>query len=258
MRVIPVIDLLGRVVVRGIGGRRDEYRPIESPFCADASPVAVARAIVERFGFHQFYLADLDAIAGAEPAFDVYARLADCALDLWVDAGLSSPMAARRLAEFDSAQRRLAAVVAGLESLPDEPTLHAMVDVVGPERLVFSLDLKDASPLAAAAGWRQLGAVEIARRVLDAGVRRVIVLDLSRVGTGTGTATESLCRRLRQLDAKWEITAGGGVRGLADLAALAAAGCDHVLVASALHDGRLTPDDINAIHASACGTTRSR
>jgi phosphoribosylformimino-5-aminoimidazole carboxamide ribotide isomerase len=43
------------------------------------------------------------------------------------------------------------------------------------------------------------------------------------------------------------IVAGGGVRGVPDLEALANAGCDAALVASALHDGRLTPHDIRRI-----------
>jgi phosphoribosylformimino-5-aminoimidazole carboxamide ribotide isomerase len=92
--------------------------------------------------------------------------------------------------------------------------------------------------------WRGLDAEAIAARALDAGVRRLIVLDLARVGTGMGAGTEALCRRLRQLDGGLEITAGGGVRGPADLATLAASGCDAALVASALHDGRITPSDL--------------
>jgi phosphoribosylformimino-5-aminoimidazole carboxamide ribotide isomerase len=243
MRVIPVIDLMRRLVVRGVAGRRDEYRPIDSPLCHDPSPVAVARALVERFAFRELYLADLDAIAGAEPAWDVYAELAECGLGLWVDAGITCPSAAGRLAEFAAAGRPLAGVIAGLESLADAEQLPALVEAVDPERFVFSLDLKATAPLAAAPAWRQLDAESIAARAIAAGVRRLIVLDLARVGTGTGAGTEVLCRKLRQLDESLEITAGGGVRGPADLTSLAAAGCDAVLVASALHDGRLTADD---------------
>jgi phosphoribosylformimino-5-aminoimidazole carboxamide ribotide isomerase len=44
-----------------------------------------------------------------------------------------------------------------------------------------------------------------------------------------------------------ELTSGGGVRGRDDLAALADAGCDAALVASALHDGQLTVSDIQQI-----------
>jgi phosphoribosylformimino-5-aminoimidazole carboxamide ribotide isomerase len=243
MRVIPVMDLLKGVVVRGVAGRRDTYRPIQSLLVDDPSPIAVARAFAERFAFHELYVADLDAIAGAEPAWDVYAKLAECGLDLWVDAGLTGPLPARRMAEWTQAGQPMAAVIVGLESLASADSLCAMVELIGPERLVFSLDLKAAAPITAAPTWRTLDSETIATSACAAGVRRFIVLDLTRVGMSMGVGTEALCLQLRQLDGDLEITAGGGVRGPADLASLAAAGCDAVLIASALHDGRLTPSD---------------
>jgi phosphoribosylformimino-5-aminoimidazole carboxamide ribotide isomerase len=75
------------------------------------------------------------------------------------------------------------------------------------------------------------------------GVRRILVLDLAKVGMGRGAGTEPLCRELRSLDRDLEIIAGGGVRSLADLRSLRAAGCNAALVASALHDGRLNAAD---------------
>jgi phosphoribosylformimino-5-aminoimidazole carboxamide ribotide isomerase len=237
MRVIPVVDLMHGLVVRGVAGRRAEYRPIRSALCDDPSPAAVARSLVNRYAFHELYVADLDAIAGAEPAWDAYAQLAESGLALWVDAGLRGLSSARRLAEQVVAGQPLAAVVVGLETLSDPEALPAMLEAVGPERLVFSLDLKSNETLSAAPKWRGLAAEAIARRALEVGLRRLIVLDLARVGMGTGTGTEELCRSLRRLDGHWEIIAGGGVRGPADLERLSDCGCDAVLVASALHDG---------------------
>jgi phosphoribosylformimino-5-aminoimidazole carboxamide ribotide isomerase len=62
------------------------------------------------------------------------------------------------------------------------------------------------------------------------------------VGVGAGSGTEALARQLRVLQPKAELIGGGGVRGIDDLRALAAAGYDRALVASALHDGNLTPN----------------
>ena len=39
MQVLPVIDLLQGVVVRGVAGRRETYRPIESQICASPAPL---------------------------------------------------------------------------------------------------------------------------------------------------------------------------------------------------------------------------
>lgn len=239
VRIIPVLDLMGGLVVRGVGGRRDEYRPIQSRLCADPSPASVARALVEHWSPSEAYVADLDAIAGAAPAWDVYQAIAACGLALWVDAGLSDVARAVALAEFAAAGRPLSGLVAGLESLPSPAVLADMLAAVGPERLIFSLDLKAGMPVTSGPGWSGRSAEAIADLALELGVRRLIVLDLARVGMGGGVGTEALCRRLRDRDADLEIIAGGGVRGIDDLNALAAAGCDGALVASALHDGGL-------------------
>jgi phosphoribosylformimino-5-aminoimidazole carboxamide ribotide isomerase len=59
----------------------------------------------------------------------------------------------------------------------------------------------------------------------------------------SGVPTLELCRAVRELSPDVEIITGGGVRGIADLEALERAGVDGVLIASALHDGSLTPEE---------------
>jgi phosphoribosylformimino-5-aminoimidazole carboxamide ribotide isomerase len=73
------------------------------------------------------------------------------------------------------------------------------------------------------------------------------VLDLAGVGMDAGVAALALCRQLRQKHPQLELISGGGVRGREDLHALAEAGCNAALVASALHDGRLTAGDLAAL-----------
>ena len=80
------------------------------------------------------------------------------------------------------------------------------------------------------------------RAGLRFGVARLIVLDLAAVGVGQGSKTLELCERLRAASGELEIVTGGGVRNAEDLRELAAAGVDGVLIASALHDGRVSPE----------------
>src|ERR1017187_1877779 len=86
--ILPVLDLMNGQIVRGIAGRRDEYRPIVSKLVDSAEPLAVARAFREHFGFDEFYLADLDAIRFGKPALDVYRHLKANGFRLWIDAGI--------------------------------------------------------------------------------------------------------------------------------------------------------------------------
>src|SRR5438876_2234586 len=101
MSILPVIDLMHGQVVRGIAGRREEYRPIVSKIAGTAQPLDVARAFREQFGFEALYLADLDSIGGAEPASAVYRTLQDDGFELWVDAGIRSAGEATRLRELN-------------------------------------------------------------------------------------------------------------------------------------------------------------
>ena len=84
-------------------------------------------------------------------------------------------------------------------------------------------------------------------RVCALGVRRLLVLDLERVGIGTGIGTEALCESIKQSCPGLEVWAGGGVRDAGDLSRLREAGVEAALVASALHDEAITPRQIEAL-----------
>ena len=83
----------------------------------------------------------------------------------------------------------------------------------------------------------------------------MIVIDLMRVGTSVGLDL-NLIRRLRAAVPAVTLLAGGGVRGKEDLSRLADTGCDGVLVATALHDGRLSAADVRAAQRRQPRTTR--
>ena len=79
----------------------------------------------------------------------------------------------------------------------------------------------------------------------DEGVTEVILLALLQVGTGAGPDLETL-RAARGAFPGLRLIAGGGVRTPEDLRALAEAGADGVLLATALHRRWITGVDIRA------------
>ncbi|HTM55942.1 MAG TPA: HisA/HisF-related TIM barrel protein [Pirellulales bacterium] len=245
MRILPVIDLLQGIVVRGVGGRRETYKPIQSCLAPDASPASIADGLA-RANFSAVYVADLDAIQGGEPSWRIYNLLLARNLELWIDCGLRNAEHAGPLLRYQTAGRRMHSVIAGLETLESPTALADLVECVGAERLVFSLDMDAGSPRIGSQAWAGLSAFQIACVALRAGVRRFILLDLRAIGIGQGPVTLPLCRAMRSLAddleiADLELTSGGGVRSWQDIRAFDRAGCDAILVASALHDGRLDP-----------------
>jgi HisA/HisF family protein len=241
MRIIPVLDLLYGVVVHGVAGRRSEYRPLVSRLTASCRPDDVAAALTSHFGFTEFYLADLNAIQGESPAWNTFALLQKQGCHLWVDAGVVTWEDAAALDQFG-----VRTVVVGLETVAGPAVLASIVELLG-DRAVFSLDLRGGVPLGNGLLWKSQDAEGIAAEAIALGVKRLLVLDLQRVGVGEGTGTEALCARLTKSIPYVEISAGGGVRGLDDLRQLRDRGVQNMLVASALHDGRLTPNVLAAL-----------
>lgn len=247
MRIVPVIDLRNGQVVRGVGGRRDEYQPVRSVLCPTASPGDVARAFVERLGLPELYVADLDALAGQPVDATALQAIARAGTSILLDAGVRDPQQARALSCHVAAAGAWPGLIVALETLPDEVSLARVAAVLGSQRAVFSLDLRDGQPWTTAMAWRGLDALQIAERAYAAGFRRFVLLDVAYVGTNVGPAIAPLCRQFRSRWPDCELISGGGVRDAGDLAAFAEAGCSAVLVASALHTGRLTRDDLESL-----------
>jgi phosphoribosylformimino-5-aminoimidazole carboxamide ribotide isomerase len=227
-------------VVRGIGGRRHEYRPVVSRWTQSTQPLALAEAMQQAYGFRRFYVADLDAIGGTRPDWEIYTSLLERGFELAVDAGVREVDDGRRLLEGG------VNCVVGLESVSGPQTLRALLAGSNLGQVIFSLDLKHGEPLGNLSNWRTPDVWSIAQQAIEMGLGRLIVLDLARVGEGAGVGTEDLCRRLRRDYPQLELIAGGGVRDLEDLRTLEACGVDWALVASALHDGRLEPGSVKS------------
>ena len=74
------------------------------------------------------------------------------------------------------------------------------------------------------------------------GVSQVIVLDLTRVGSGEGVNVDFLKRVIAEVGV--DVYVGGGVRGIGDLVELKNLGVSGALVATALHTGKITIDEL--------------
>lgn len=238
MRIVPVLDLQGGIVVHARRGRRAAYAPLRSPLVDGHEPVAVARALCAACRTRHLYVADLDALAGQPPDEAVLAALASVARP-WVDAGATTPTRAAALARAGAARN-----VIGTESVgPGGPATELLAGhgsaTASFAPLVLSVDLRDGrliSPDSDLAGRGPAAAAPLARAL---SVRELLVIDVARVGIGAGPPLEAVAELSEALPGV-AIYAGGGVRGDDDLRALESAGAAGALVATALHEGRLS------------------
>lgn len=228
MDVVPVIDLMGGEVVHARRGARGDYRPIASRLVTGSGPLAIAAALMRLAPFRTLYVADIDAIRGRGGHHRAVAALAAAhpGVELWVDRGEPD---LDLLDEIAPEERGVDVV--GTESFED---VRSLAQALRTPRAVLSLDHDATGPIgpqAAHAGpeiWPD----------------RVIVMTLGRVGADEGPDVARVAEVVAKAGAR-EVYAAGGVRGADDLRRLQEVGAAGALVASALHDGRLTPEDLS-------------
>jgi HisA/HisF family protein len=232
MQIIPVLDLKDGTVVRAQMGERDRYRPIKTPLVPGSDPVDVARGLLSVHPFQTLYIADLDAIEGRGTNEAAIGRLRDALpqVSLWVDNGIADP--AHASAWLARTNHHL---VLGSETQRDAKLVRALS---GHDRIVLSLDFRAA---------QFAGPAELLDDT-SAWPRRLIVMTLARVGSGAGPDMARLAE-IRWRASGRLIYAAGGVRDAVDLAALQRFGVAGALVATSLHDGRLTGADIARLEA---------
>ncbi|KQT69995.1 MULTISPECIES: HisA/HisF-related TIM barrel protein [unclassified Aureimonas] len=223
MQIIPVLDLMGGLVVRGHLGDRASYRPIVTPLSDTPDPVAVAQGLQSLGPFSAIYVADLDAIEGRGVQAGVLDALSGAfpGTDFWIDAGVADADGARALLA-----RERTVVVIGSETLLSVDVLEALA---GEDRWALSLDYR---------GTSFVGPKGVLERP-DLWPARVIAMTLAKVGSGAGPDFARLAEVRALAGPERQVFAAGGVRDGADLARLEAEGISGALVASALHDGRL-------------------
>jgi phosphoribosylformimino-5-aminoimidazole carboxamide ribotide isomerase len=239
LQIVPVLDIMGGRVVRGVAGRREDYQPVNSVLTESCEALDVAEAIRSRFGLATIYLADIDAILHRSPNLDLMRALTDAGFTLIVDAGLRRCEDATPI--IDAGARQL---VAGLETLAGPRELSRLVEQFGTSGVVFSLDLRDGQPIGDTSLWKDADPVGITQQAIAAGCARLIVLDIARVGTEAGVPTLPLCTEICEAWPETTIITGGGIRGMDDLRRLDPAIVDGVLIASALHNGAITGSDL--------------
>jgi phosphoribosylformimino-5-aminoimidazole carboxamide ribotide isomerase len=130
-------------------------------------------------------------------------------------------------------------VAVGTAAIRDPGFAARLVERHGPARIVASIDVR--AGLALGEGWREgapgLPVAEAVVRLADAGVTTFEVTAIERDGLLAGPDLD-LLRSLVALD-RGRIIASGGVTNVADLLAVAAAGCAGAIVGRAIYEGRI-------------------
>lgn len=225
MQIIPVIDLKNGIVVHAKQGMRDHYAPLKSDLCKSSDIFDVIDAFWTVYRFPTIYIADLNAITrqsdNAALLGEVLAAFPN--ITFWVDGGY--PLCNdnfQQLANFFP--------VLGSESFQDGNISEIRKFENG---FILSLDYSVTG---------ELGALTLFSD-LKLWPEHIIIMSLPRVGSNQGPDVERLASYRKQYPQQ-KIIAAGGIRGSEDLRELERIGIQQALVATALHNGKISPDDI--------------
>ena len=222
-----MIDLKDGLVVAARQGQRHLYQPVATPLCLEPELAAVTRSYLSVFPFQTFYLADLNAIAGAGNNHHLIAQMLATwpDLNLWIDSGLQ-PFAVPHRATSARRVRHVLGTETGL-------TFEQLEYYTRESDCILSLDYH---------GRELLGSPELLEQPARL-PQRVIIMSLQRVGSHAGPDLEHVRSLADRLPGK-QVYAAGGVRNPEDLRQLAARGVHGALLATALHDKTITSEHL--------------
>ncbi len=227
MTIYPAIDIIGGECVRLVKGDYSQ----KTTFGKD--PVAVAKEW-ESCGAEFIHIVDLDgARSGDMPNFELIsdiARSVSCKVE--VGGGIRG---------MDCAEKYLNAgvyrVIIGTSALRDPGFVREAVLKYG-ERIAVGIDAKDGK--AAVSGWEDvsnIGALELAKRMEEIGVRTIIYTDIATDGMLGGPNLEAM--REMAASVNMDVVASGGVTTLRDVEALKTAGVQGAIIGKALYTGSI-------------------
>lgn len=229
MEIIPAIDLRGGNCVRLYQGDYEQ----ETVFSDD--PVGVA----ERWqaeGGRRLHIVDLDGAHTGNPANLAAITAITRGLDIPVQVGGGIRSADTAAGLFDAGAAR---VVVGTAAVSNPELVEELCRRFGSERVVVALDARDG--LVAIRGWTEtseITATDLARRMADLGVVRLLYTDISRDGTLEEPNYEATAALVR--DSGLKVLSAGGVGAAEHVARLVPTGAEAAIIGRALYTGDIT------------------
>ena len=226
LEIVPAIDIRGGQCVRlfqGDYGQETVY----------GDPVEMARKW-EALGAPRLHVVDLDGAREKRPVnTELVLRICQAVrIPVEVSGGVRTMETARMWADAGVARIQIGSAAVAAPAL-----VRACVEAFG-ERIVVSIDCRDGEVMTN--GWLEGSGVDVldlARAMAAAGVARVMVTDISRDGALAGPNLGLYETLVRELTIP--VVASGGVGSYDDLRALAAIGCEAVIVGKALYEGTI-------------------
>ena len=210
--VIPVIDLIQGKAVAGKCGEREKYTELKTIYSKSSNPIEIAKNLP----FKKIYIADLDAIAGKPANIEILRKISEIK-EIWVDLGIKTKK------DVENYSFLKVKFVLGTETLQELKGLNL-------REYIVSVDIKNNKVISPFLPEDIEKTLDI---LISKGVKKVILLNISKVGTLKGNEYLDLGKKLAQ---RLEVYLGGGITKK-DIEEIKKKGFRGVLIGTALHRG---------------------
>lgn len=235
MIIIPAIDLRGGRCVRLTQGQATAETVYSQ------NPVVVAKKWCDE-GAEILHIVNLDAALSNDDERTLKALeriLYEVNIPVQFGGGVRSLDDVRRLDELGATR-----IVIGTTAIENPVLLSHIIDEFG-STIVVGIDARDGK--VALRGWEKISnieAVDLALKVSEMGVERIVYTDISRDGMLSGINLEAT-RQIAETSGV-KVTASGGVASLDDIYAvkeLEQYGVDSLIIGKALYEGVFTLEE---------------
>ena len=227
MKIIPAIDLMDGQVVRLYKGNPSQKTVYSS------NPIETARQW-EKDGADMLHLVDLDATLGLGSNILIIKQILDkVSIPVEVAGGLRNESLIRDISKVSDR------VVLGTLAFKDEILLKKLLESLGPEKIVISVDHRDGNIVIH--GWQNntgISLIDAMTEFLDMGFTEFLLTNVNRDGTLEGPDLEFL-EQVCDLK-KSNVIASGGVSNINDIKQIQAKNAYGVILGKALYENRIS------------------
>ncbi len=222
-RIVFVMDIRNGEAVHAVMGKREKYKPVSSRICDSSAPMDIISKLMPR----EVYIADLDRLLHLGDNFELIKRISTKTKTM-VDAG------AENMKDVEKCLGIADTAILGTETASLELIKEAAWRFPG--KINVSIDMKNGRVLTRDRKM-QVQPEELVKMLDKYGIKDIIILELSKVGTGAGVNVDFLSDMVEL--SSHSILAGGGIRDMDDIHTLEKIGASGALVATAVHSGRI-------------------
>ena len=235
MIIIPAIDLRSGRCVRLTQGQASAETVYSE------NPVAVAKQWYEA-GAEMLHIVNLDGAMNLDDSKNIRVMsdiLYQINLPIQFGGGVRALDEVQRLDELGVTR-----IVVGTAAIENPQLLQALLDDFG-STIVVGIDAREGK--VALRGWQKTAdmlAVDLAQKVADMGVERIVYTDIARDGMLSGINLDAT-REIAEVSGL-KVTASGGVATLDDIYAvkeLEEFGVDSLIIGKALYEGAFTLEE---------------